>query len=47
VLGFADGEFDLFILRVGRNASKQGAQLFKGVGLELGKMRIHGGVKWV
>jgi hypothetical protein len=30
-------------LRVRRDAGKQGAQLFKGVGLELGEVRIHVG----
>jgi hypothetical protein len=30
-------------LRIRRDAGKQGAQLFEGVGLELGEMRIHVG----
>ena len=43
MLRFADGEFDLFAGRVRGDAGEQGAQLFKGVGLELGEMRIHVG----
>ena len=44
MLRFADGELDLLVLRARRYAAKQGAQLFEGVGLELGEMRIHLGV---
>ena len=43
VLRFANGELDLLVMRVGRDAGEQGAQLFKRVGLELGEMRIHVG----
>ena len=41
MLRFADGELDFLVLRIGRDAGEEGAQLFEGVGLELGEMRIH------
>jgi hypothetical protein len=43
VLRFADGELDLVVLRVRGDAGEQGAQLFEGVGLELGEVWIHVG----
>ncbi len=41
VLRLADRQLDLVILRVRRDAGKQGAQLFEGVGMELAEVRIH------
>ena len=41
MLRFANGELDLLVLRVRGSAGEQGAQLFEGVGLELGEVRIH------
>ena len=43
MLRLADGELDLLVLRVRGDAGEQGAQLFEGVGLKLGEMRIHVG----
>ena len=43
VLWLADRKLDLFIGRVWRDAGEQGAQLFKGVRLELGEVWIHVG----
>ena len=43
VLRLADRQLDFLVLRIRRDAGEQLAQLFEGVGLELGEMRIHVG----